>query len=40
MQLSSYEKLGKWRTSGIASAKLPDSNFGEARTVRVLYNEL
>ena len=36
MQLSSCEKLGEWRTSGIASAKLLASNFGEADTVRVL----
>jgi hypothetical protein len=43
MQLSSYEKLGKWRTrqtvnhrfAGV-SAKLLASNFDEASTVRVL----
>ena len=36
MQLSSYEKLGEWRTSGIASAKSLTSDFERASTVRVL----
>ena len=47
MQLSSYEKLGEWRTRQTvnhgftgASAKSLTSDFERASTVRVLYNEL